>query len=118
MAQLDQVINELPQGIETLIGEKGIRLSGGQRQRVALARAFYHDREIVVLDEATSSLDNETEREIIHSTKCLQKVKTLIVIAHRLTTVQHCNIIFKLSQGEIIQSGSFQEVIGHNMLTA
>ncbi|OGT36303.1 MAG: hypothetical protein A3F11_10890 [Gammaproteobacteria bacterium RIFCSPHIGHO2_12_FULL_37_14] len=118
MARLDQVINELPEGIETLIGEKGIRLSGGQRQRVALARAFYHDREIVVLDEATSSLDNETEREIIHSTKCLQKVKTLIVIAHRLTTVQHCNIIFKLSQGEIIQSGSFQEVIGRNMLTA
>ena len=111
MAQLEQVIQDLPQGIETQIGEKGMRLSGGQRQRIALARAFYHDKDIVVLDEATSSLDHETEREIIHSIKRLQGIKTLIVIAHRLTTVQHCDIIIKLAQGQIIQKGSFHEVV-------
>ena len=74
-----------------MLGERGIRLSGGQRQRMALARAFYHEREVLVMDEATSALDNETELEIIEEIKLLKGQKTLIVIAHRLSTVQHCD---------------------------
>lgn len=111
-AQLESVIDDLPEGINTLIGENGVRLSGGQRQRVALARTFYHDRDIIIMDEATSALDNETEREITNSIKELHGIKTLIVIAHRLSTVEHCDIICKLEKGRVIQLGSFQDVVG------
>lgn len=112
MAQLTEVVHQLPDGIDTIIGERGIRLSGGQRQRIALARAFYHERDIIVMDEATSSLDNETEKEIINTMKRLKGDKTLIVIAHRLTTVEHCDVLYKLEQGKIVSSGSFQQVVG------
>ena len=111
MAQLEQVIRDLPLGVDTPIGENGIRLSGGQRQRVALARTFYHDRDIIVMDEATSSLDMETELDIIQSIQQLHGTKTLIIIAHRLSTIQHCDIILKLENGTIVRSGSFQEVV-------
>ena len=90
------LVNQLPDGIDTIIGERGVRLSGGQRQRVALARAFYHNRSVLVMDEATSSLDHETEQEITNEIENLKGKKTLIVIAHRLTTVQHCDHIYKL----------------------
>jgi ATP-binding cassette, subfamily B, bacterial PglK len=115
MAQLDQVIKDLPQGVDTLIGESGVRLSGGQRQRIALARAFYHERDIIVMDEATSALDNETEKEVIKAIKQLHGKKTLVVIAHRLTTVEHCDVIIKLKQGRVEQMGSFQEVVGETV---
>ncbi|HLB43565.1 MAG TPA: ABC transporter ATP-binding protein [Gammaproteobacteria bacterium] len=111
MARLDQVVLDLPDGVNTLIGENGIRLSGGQRQRVALARAFYHERDVIVMDEATSSLDNETEQEVINSIQTLRGIKTLIVIAHRMSTIRHCNVIYKLEAGRVIANGSYEEVV-------
>jgi len=89
-------------------------LSGGQRQRVALARAFYYEREIIIMDEATSSLDNETEYEVINAIKKLHGVKTLIVIAHRLSTIQYCDVIYKLEKGRIVAQGTFDEVVGND----
>ena len=110
-ARLLETVEKLPQGFNTVLGERGIRLSGGQRQRVALARAFYHEREVLVMDEATSALDNETELEIIEEVKLLKGQKTLIVIAHRLSTVQHCDMIYRLECGKIIESGTPDEVL-------
>ena len=95
-------MGQLPQGINTFLGERGVRLSGGQRQRVALARAFYHGRDVLVMDEATSALDNETEKEIVAEIQRLKGQKTMIVIAHRLTTVKHCDRIYRL-EGENCQ---------------
>ena len=113
-AKLDSLVSELPNGVETLLGENGIRLSGGQRQRVALARSFYYQRNVLILDEATSSLDNETEREIVEEIKDFKAEKTLIVIAHRYSTIEHCDRIYKLDKGRIVSQGSFQEVVGKN----
>jgi len=112
MAQLSEVVEQLPLGVDTYIGENGICLSGGQRQRVALARAFYHERDIIIMDEATSALDNETEKEVINTIKRLKGNKTLIVIAHRLTTVEHCDVIYRLEKGRVTAIGSYQEVVG------
>ena len=110
-AQLTELVQQLPDGINTVLGERGIRLSGGQRQRIALARAFYHDRSILIMDEATSALDNETEKEIVKEIKNLKGKKTLIVIAHRLSTIEHCDCIYKLKDGRIIEKGTYQEII-------
>ena len=110
-ARLKELIPELAKGVDTMIGERGVRLSGGQRQRVALARALYHGRGVLVLDEATSALDNETEREIVAEIQELKGEKTMIVIAHRLTTLQHCDRIYRLHQGQVIEVGSYEEVI-------
>jgi len=111
-AQLSNLISDLPNGVDTQLGELGTRLSGGQRQRVALARAFYHQREVLVLDEATSALDTDTEREIVDEMQRLKGSVTMIVIAHRLSTLQHCDRIYKLERGEIIGVGSYKEMIG------
>ncbi len=111
-ARLSELVQELPDGVETIIGERGIRLSGGQRQRVALARAFYHGRSVLVMDEATSALDYETEHEIVEEIKQLKGQKTIIVIAHRLTTVQPCDRIYRLDKGEIVEQGSYADVVG------
>ena len=97
--------------MDTMLGEHGVRLSGGQRQRVAMARAFYHERNVLIMDEATSALDNETEQEIIEEIKHFKGKKTIIVIAHRLTTVQHCDRILRLENGRIIEEGTYEEVI-------
>ena len=105
-ARLEQLVDELPEGTDTILGERGVRLSGGQRQRVALARAFYHGRSVLVMDEATSALDNETEREIVEEIRRLKGQMTLIVIAHRLTTVQHCDRICSLQNGAIVEGRS------------
>ncbi len=110
-AQLDDFVRELPQGIHTLVGERGTRLSGGQRQRIGIARALYYGREILILDEATAALDGETEQLVTESIRTLSKTKTTIVIAHRLTTVQHCDRIYLMEGGKVIKSGSYAEVV-------
>lgn len=110
-AQLTELIKKLPDGIETRIGERGVRLSGGQRQRIGIARALYHEREILVLDEATSALDSETELLISEAISSLAGAKTLVIIAHRLSTVRDCNCVYMLEQGRVIQSGNYQEVV-------
>ena len=111
-ARLLDIINKLPNGIDTKIGENGARISGGQKQRIALARAFYYGREILIMDEATSSLDKETEKEIVSEIKDLHGIKTMIVIAHRMSTVAYCDRIYKLDDGKVINSGTFKEVVG------
>lgn len=110
-AQLTEVIENLPDGVKTRVGERGILLSGGQRQRVGIARALYHEREVLVLDEATAALDNETESLVTEAIKSLGRSKTIIIIAHRLTTVRHCDRIYLLEKGRIVKSGSYQEVV-------
>lgn len=102
-AQLKPLIQSLPEGIETKIGERGVRLSGGQRQRIGIARALYNDPELVIFDEATSALDNETEAAIMESINRLHGKKTLVIIAHRLTTIEECDIIFRVENGKIIR---------------
>ncbi|OYQ63088.1 ABC transporter ATP-binding protein [Pseudanabaena sp. SR411] len=109
--QLSELVEQLPDGIQTVLGERGVRLSGGQRQRVGIARALYHQRELLVLDEATAALDNETESLVSDAIKALGGNKTIIIIAHRLSTIQHCDRIYKLERGRILQSGSYEEVV-------
>jgi len=113
-ARLAEFVEQLPSELNTRVGEHGMRLSGGQRQRVALARALYHERSVLVMDESTSALDSETEREIIEQIKRLKRKKTMIIIAHRLTTVQHCDRIYRLDEGEIIDQGTYESVIGNS----
>lgn len=112
-AQLEELVIQLPSGIHTRVGERGVMLSGGQRQRIGIARALYHERDILVLDEATSALDNETERRVSKSIQDLSGNKTVIIIAHRLSTVEHCDKIHLLEKGQIIKSGSFQDVVAY-----
>ena len=102
-SKLTQFISELPYGLESKVGEKGINLSGGQRQRVAIARALYHQREILILDEATSALDNSTEEEITSQFEELKGKKTVICIAHRTSTLKSCNKIYSIENGIITQ---------------
>ena len=104
------VVNELPQGYDTPTGERGVRLSGGQRQRVGIARALYHDPDAVVLDEATSALDNATERLVMQAMDRLTPAKTAIMIAHRLSTVRTCDVIFFLEGGQVTARGTFDEL--------
>ncbi len=111
MSQLTDVVEQLPNGIHTMVGERGILLSGGQRQRVGIARVLYHQREILVFDEATAALDNETEHLVTEATKALSGNNTIIIIAHRLSTIEHCDCIYQIERGNVIRSGSYQEVI-------
>jgi len=104
LAQLTDLIQDLPDGLETQIGERGIRLSGGQRQRVSIARAFYHRREVLILDEITSELDEETENEVMNSIKILKGKCTLIIITHRQNTLKYCDKIIRVDKGMIIQA--------------
>ncbi len=106
-AQLDEFIKTLPEGLETGIGERGIRLSGGQRQRIGIARALYNNPEVLILDEATSALDNDTEAAIMESINRLHGKKTLIIIAHRLQTIEKCDIVYRVEDGKAtIERGS------------
>lgn len=102
-AQLLEFAEALPDGLDTMVGDRGVRLSGGQRQRIGIARALYHDPEILVLDEATSALDNETETAVMESIESLQGMKTIIVIAHRLTTIRNADIIYEVCDGKAME---------------
>ncbi len=108
------VIDELPKQYQTTIGERGVRLSGGQRQRIGIARALYHNPKVLILDEATSSLDNLTEKAVMDSVNNLSKDITIILIAHRLSTVKKCDNIFLLEKGELKNKGTFEELININ----
>ncbi len=100
-AQLDEFVRTLPEGLDTGIGERGIRLSGGQRQRIGIARALYHDPEVLILDEATSALDNDTEAAIMESINRLHGRKTLVIIAHRLQTIEKCDMVYRVEDGKV-----------------
>lgn len=105
------VVNQLPNGYDTVVGERGIRLSGGQRQRVGIARALYHDPQILVLDEATSALDSVTEDAVMDAIRNLMHTKTIFLIAHRITTVQNCDLICLMENGRIVAQGSYHELL-------
>ena len=113
-AQLRELVESLPDGLDTFVGERGTRLSGGQRQRIGIARALYHQPEVLVMDEATSALDNETERRIVEALESLQGDHTLIVIAHRLSTVRNCDTLFMLDDGHLVAQGSYDELVAHS----
>ena len=107
-AQLKEFIQSLDKGLDTEIGEGGVRLSGGQRQRIGIARALYHDPEVLVLDEATSALDNETESAVMEAIDNLSGKKTLIIIAHRLTTIKNCNVVYE------VKDEGIRKVVGNH----
>jgi ATP-binding cassette subfamily C protein len=111
MAQLDGFVATLPDGLGTLVGERGVRLSGGQRQRVAIARALYHGPELLVFDEATAALDNATERDVTAAIEALRGKKTLIIIAHRLTTVRRCDTLIMLREGRVVATGPYDQLL-------
>jgi ABC-type multidrug transport system fused ATPase/permease subunit len=103
-AQLSDFIETLPEGLDTAIGDRGVRLSGGQRQRIGIARALYHNPEILVFDEATSALDNETEAAVMEAINSFHGRKTMVIIAHRLNTIEKCDIIYKVDEGKIVET--------------
>lgn len=107
----DFVTGELPQGYDTVVGERGVRLSGGQRQRIGIARALYHDPAMLVFDEATSALDTLTERVVMEAVHRLRRDKTVILIAHRLSTVRDCDVIYLMERGSVVASGTFDELV-------
>jgi len=111
-AQLEDYIAELPEGLETVVGERGVRISGGQLQRIGIARALYHDPPVLLLDEATSSLDGVTERGVMQAVRDLHGHKTIVIVAHRVTTLQDCDWIFRLERGCLVGEGNFDAMIG------
>ena len=114
MAHLDDLINELPLGLNTKVGERGVQLSGGQRQRIGIARALYNDADILVFDEATSALDGITEKLIMDAIHDFSGKKTIIMIAHRLATVKKCDTIYFLDHGNLIDEGSYDDLALRN----
>lgn len=114
MAHLDELVERLPEGLNTRVGERGIQLSGGQRQRIGIARALYDDAEVLVLDEATSALDGITEKLVMDAIHDFSGKKTIIMIAHRLATVKQCDSIYMLADGRVVDQGSFNELSGRN----
>lgn len=110
-AQLKELIDSLPEKLDTLVGDRGIRLSGGQRQRIGIARALYPDPKVIIMDEATAALDNETEREFSKALERFSGEKTIITIAHRLTTVKNCDRLYLIEKGKILCSGTYDELL-------
>jgi ABC-type multidrug transport system fused ATPase/permease subunit len=110
LAGLLPMVASKPDGLQTVVGDRGIRLSGGERQRIGIARALYNDPEMLILDEATSALDNETERLIMDEIYSLSPAKTIVIIAHRLSTVERCDRIFLMEAGQIVDVGRFDEI--------
>ena len=115
IARIDEFVeNELPQGYDTELGERGVRLSGGQRQRIGIARALYRDPEVLVFDEATSALDNLTEQAVMEAIQSVGGTKTIVMIAHRLSTVRDCDLIVVMDRGRIVGTGRYEELLGDN----
>lgn len=114
LANLTELVEQLPQGIQTQVGERGVQLSGGQRQRIGIARALYHEADVLVFDEATSALDGITEKIIMEAIHDFSGEKTIIMIAHRLKTVQKCDIIYMMDKGKIIDQGTYQQLLANN----
>ena len=111
---LDDFVNKLPHEIATVVGEKGARVSGGQRQRIAIARALYHNPQVLIFDEATSSLDNVTEQKITHAISSIFREKTILMVAHRLSAVRYCDKLIFLSDGEVQAEGTYDQLIEKN----
>lgn len=111
LAQLQNFVDTTPNGLDTIVGERGVRLSGGQRQRIGIARALYHNPSVLVLDEATSSLDIETEKGVMEAINALHGVKTILIIAHRLSTLDSCDVIFKLNNGYLVE----ERIVNNNL---
>lgn len=114
LAHLDALVDSLPLGLDTKVGERGVQLSGGQRQRIGIARALYNDADILVFDEATSALDGITEKVIMDAIQELSGKKTIIMIAHRLKTIEKCDVIYLMEQGEVVEQGTYHELIKDN----
>jgi len=114
LASLTELVAQLPDGVNTKVGERGVQLSGGQRQRIGIARALYHEAKVLVFDEATSALDGITEKIIMDAIHDFSGQKTIIMIAHRLKTVQKCDIIYLMEQGKIVDQGTYQELLEKN----
>lgn len=110
-AQISRFVNNHPEGFDARVGERGIQLSGGQRQRIGIARALYKRAEILILDEATSALDNVTEQDVMDSIQGLDRNLTIITVAHRLTTVRHCDVIYELQDGTVAAKGGYEELL-------
>jgi len=113
-AQLKELVDSLPDQLYTLVGERGIRLSGGQRQRIGIARALYHNPEIIIMDEATAALDNTTEREFMQALEAMSGHKTMIMIAHRLSTVKNCDRLYLIKNGTVSDVGDYKELVSRN----
>ena len=113
LAGIDSFINSLPQKYESNVGEKGVKLSGGQLQRIGIARALYFEPKLLVFDESTSALDGQTERVIMDSIDNLSKEKTIIIIAHRISTLESCDTIFFLQDGSIKSSGKYKDLLNN-----
>jgi ABC-type multidrug transport system fused ATPase/permease subunit len=116
MAQADEFIKMMPDGYDTIVGERGVKLSGGQRQRLGIARALYHNPDVLVFDEATSALDGMTEDAVMEAVRTLSAERTMILIAHRLRTVQACDRIVMLDAGQIVADGSYQELVANSVV--
>ncbi|MGB6307222.1 MAG: ATP-binding cassette domain-containing protein, partial [Steroidobacteraceae bacterium] len=111
LAQLDEFIEALPQGLDHRVGERGIQLSGGQRQRIGIARALYREASVLLLDEATNALDGLTEQELMQTLQRLRGRYTSVVVAHRMSTVRACDVIFQIENGKLAGSGTYQELL-------
>lgn len=115
LSHLDALVSSLPTGLDTKVGERGVQLSGGQRQRIGIARALYNDADILIFDEATSALDGITEKVVMSAIQELSGQKTIVMIAHRLKTVQNCDNIYFMDQGRVVDEGTYQQLINSNM---
>jgi ATP-binding cassette subfamily B protein len=109
-AKIAEFIESSPEGYRDMVGERGVRLSGGQRQRIGIARALYKKAKVLVFDEATSALDRETEAAVMQAIESLGRELTIVLIAHRLTTLQSCDIIYRLDQGSVVSAGGYDEL--------
>jgi ATP-binding cassette subfamily B protein len=114
-AQIADIIESWPNQYQTFVGERGIRLSGGQRQRIGIARALYKRADVIIFDEATSALDNETEQAVIEAIEVLNEDITILIVAHRLTTLRNCTLIVELGDGEIKRTGTYQEIVNQSV---